>query len=375
MAKKPKAVKKSGATDESLETLRAQIDALDVELVALINRRATVATRIGQLKARDGRKAYAPSREKQVYERVGKLNQGPLPAEAFRSIYREIMSATIALEHPTRVCYFGKEGSNTHAAARSKFGSSVEYISGRDLRDVFLHVTRGWADYGLVPIENSTEGGVNQSIDLLAETRLKVASEIYLPIHHHLLSYAGLKEIKIVYSHPQAFAQCRTWMLGHMAEVERKEVGSTSEAAEMAAKDHKAAAIAGGLAAEIYKVPIIEHNIEDQQDNITRFFVLSEQASEPTGNDKTSLVVSLKDAPGALLRLLEPFQRHGINLSRIESRPNKRKAWEYNFFIDLHGHFKDAEVAATLKELEICARHLEVLGSYPSAPRVPGKAG
>jgi len=357
-----------------LTALRAQIDALDVKLVALINERARIAVQIGRLKAQSGDKPYAPSREIQVYQRVAKLNQGPLPNDAFRSIYREIMSATIAIEHPTRVCYFGQPGSFTHLAARNKFGASVEYIAARDLRDVFLSVTRGHSDYGVVPIENSTEGGVNQSIDLLADTRLKIASEIFLPIHQHLLSNAKLKDIKILYSHPQPFAQCRNWLNGHMGTVERKEVGSTAEAAERASKEPKAGAIAGVLAAEIYGVPIQAENIEDQQDNITRFFVIAEKMADPTGKDKTSLCVVLKDQTGALLKLLEPFHNNGINLTRIESRPSRRKVWEYNFFIDLEGHATDPQVAKTLRDLEARCRHVEILGSYPVASRIPTRA-
>lgn len=373
-AARPKPSRKGKAPAASsaagMDVHRARIDALDAQIVKLINERAGEASAIGKLKAKEGVKPYAAGREKQVYERVAKLNGGPLPDDAFRAIYREIMSATIALEHPTRVSYFGQPGSFTHQAARTKFGSSVEYSPARDMRDVFLAVSRGRADYGLVPIENSTEGGVNQSIDMLADTRLKIASEIFLPIHQNLLSHSKAKDIKILYSHPQAFAQCRTWIAGHLGEIERKEVGSTSEATARAAKERKAGAIAGVLAAELYGVPVQAENIEDQQDNITRFFVIAEKASDPTGADKTSVVLAVKDEPGALLRILEPFRRHGINMTRIESRPSRRRAWEYHFFIDLQGHADDPEVSATLKELEGCCRHLEVLGSYPSAPRL-----
>jgi len=356
---------------ESLATLRARIDALDARIVGLINERAGHARRIGKLKARDGVKAYAPSREIQVYQRVARLNEGPLPDDAFRAIYREIMSATIALEHPTRVCYFGQPGSFTHLAARTKFGSSVDYTAARDVRDVFQAVVRGKADFGVVPIENSTEGGVNESIDLLAEHRLKIASEIYLPIHQHLLSHAKPRDIKTIFSHPQGFAQTRQWVHGHLGNAIRRPVGSTAEAAQLASKDHASAAIAGELAAEIYQVPVQVHNIEDQPDNITRFFVIAEKFADPTGNDKTSLVISVSDKPGALLKLLQPFHRMGINLTRIESRPSKRRAWEYNFFIDMYGHAEDPRVKSTLREIEKQSRHLEILGSYPVAPRLP----
>jgi len=358
---------------DGLDVLRQNIDALDTQIVRLINERASNAVKIGAIKAAAGLKPYNPSREIQVYKKVAGQNKGPLSNDAFKAIYREIMSATIALEHPTRVAYFGQPGTFTHLAALTKFGASVHYIPRRDMRDVFLSVQRGEADYGVVPIENSTEGGVNQSIDMFGDTRLKIASEIYLPIHHYLLSKGKLKNIEVIYSHPQPFAQCRNWLQGNLGDVRRQEVNSTAHAAELAAKDPKAAAIGGKLASEIYDVPILASHIEDSPDNITRFFVVAECMAERTGNDKTSLVLSVKDEPGALLRLLQPFQDNRINLSRIESRPSKRRAWEYNFFLDLEGHFSDASVQHALKQLEGQVKHLEVLGSYPAAERTPNK--
>ena len=371
MAKRAQKSDHNGSrTGETLDELRHKIDALDAQIVALINERARNARRIGAIKARDGVKPYNPSREIQVYRKVAARNRGPLPNEAFKAIYREIMSATIALERPTRVAFFGQPGTFTHLAALTKFGASVEYVPTRDIRDVFLAVSRGRVDYGLVPIENSTEGGVNQSIDMFAETRLKIASEIYLPIHQHLLAKCPLKEIKVVYSFGQPFAQCRNWLTGHLGNAEKREVPSTAAAAERAAKEHGAAAIAGALAAEIYNIPILVENIEDSPDNITRFFVIAERMAERTGRDKTSLLLSIKDQPGALLRLLRPFQKNRINLSRIESRPSKRRAWEYHFFLDLAGHVEDPAVKRTLDELDGQVKHLEVLGSYPQAERM-----
>jgi len=360
---------------EELDDLRHQIDKLDAEIVSLINARAKTARQIGAIKAKAGIKPYNPSREIQVYKQVAARNSGPLPHEAFQAIYREIMSATIALERPTRVAYFGQPGTFTHLAARIKFGSSVEYIPARDIRDVFMAVSRGRADYGVAPIENSTEGGINQSIDMFSETRLKIASEIYLPIHHHLLSKSPLAQVRVVYSHPQPFAQCRNWVLGNLGSAAQREAGSTAAAAEMAAKEPHAAAIAGELAAEIYGIPIIVEHIEDVPDNMTRFFVVAERMAERTGKDKTSLLVSVRDEPGALLRLLQPFQAHSINLTRIESRPSKRRAWEYNFFLDFEGYVSDEKVQAALRELEGHARHVAVLGSYPAAERSPQGRG
>ena len=359
-----------GLPESGMEELRRKIDTLDAQIVSLINARAANAAKIGAIKAREGKKPYNPSREIQVYKKVAAQNTGPLPDDAFRAIYREIMSATIALERPSRVAFSpGPFGTFTHLAARTKFGASVEYIHTRDIREVFLAVARGHADYGVVPIENSTEGGINQSIDMFADTRLKIASEIYLPIHHYLLSRSPLKEIRMVYSHPQPFAQCRQWLTGNLGDVERREVSSTAAAAQLAAKEPYAAAIAGSLAAEIYQVPVVAENIEDTADNITRFFVVAERMAERTGRDKTSLLLSIKDEPGALLKLLKPFQSNRINLTRIESRPSKRRAWEYNFFLDLEGHVEDKAVQKTLRQLDGQVKHLEVLGSYPAAER------
>ena len=368
------AIENAAPGGEDLESLRRKIDALDSQIVSLINERAANASKIGAIKAKDGVKPYNPSREIQVYKKVVAQNKGPLPDEGMKAIYREIMSATIALERPSRVAFSpGPFGTFTHLAARTKFGASVEYFHTRDIRDVFLSVSRGHADYGVVPIENSTEGGINQSIDMFADTRLKIASEIYLQIHQNLLSQSPLKEIRVIYSHPQPFAQCRNWLQGNLGEIERREVGSTAVAAEMAAKDPHAAAIGGSLAAETYGVPIVAEHIEDSGDNITRFFVVAERMAERTGRDKTSLLLSIKDEPGALLKLLKPFQQNSINLTRIESRPSKRRAWEYNFFVDLEGHVEDEQVRKTLEQLESDVKFLEVLGSYPAAERSLGK--
>lgn len=354
-----------------LESLRRRIDDLDSRLVSLINERTATACEIGAIKKRTGVKPYNPSREFQVYKRVVARNTGPLPSEALRSIYREIMSATIALEHPTRVAYFGQPGTFAHLAATTKFGSAVEYLPARDIRDVFLAVSRARADYGVVPIENSTEGGVNQSIDMFGETRLKIASEVFLPIHHHLLSRCTLRQVRVVFSHPQPFAQCRHWLMANLPGVEQREASSTAAAAVLAAKHPHSAAIAGVLASHIYDVPIIAEHLEDATDNITRFLVVAERMAERTGRDKTSLLVAIRDEPGALLRLLEPFRTHSINLTRIESRPSKRRAWEYVFFIDMEGHIDDPQVRAAVNDVDARAKHLDVLGSYPAAERLP----
>ncbi|MHC4916727.1 MAG: prephenate dehydratase [Planctomycetota bacterium] len=357
--------------DDKLDALRKRIDDLDAEIVKLINDRAQCARDIGELKRSKGTGAFAPARERAVYERVLALNKGPLPAESIKAIYREIMSGSLALERCPRVAYLGPAGTFTHKAARSKFGSSVEYHPEPSVRDVFLEVSRGHSDYGVVPIENSTEGGVNQTIDCFFETQLKVCSEIYVAVHHNLMANCNREGVRVIYSHPQVFGQCREYIGANFPKVQQVECSSTTAAAERAGKEPGAAAIASDTAAEIYGLNVLEPAIEDNPDNVTRFFVISREAAPQTGNDKTSIMVSIKDAPGVLHTLLRTFSEHGINLTRIESRPSKKKAWDYYFFIDLLGHVEDGEVAGALDSLDASTRRLEVLGSYPRAEHVP----
>jgi chorismate mutase/prephenate dehydratase len=356
---------------DKLEELRRRIDDLDAQIVKLINERADCAKGIGELKRSKGAGAFAPARERAVYERVLALNKGPLPAESIKAIYREIMSGSLALERCPRVAYLGPAGTFTHKAARSKFGSSVEYHPEPSVKDVFLEVSRGHSDYGVVPIENSTEGGVNQTIDCFYETQLKVCSEIYVAVHHNLMAACSREEVKVIYSHPQVFGQCREYLGANFPRIQQVECSSTTAAAERASKDHYAAAIASDTAADIYGLGILERAIEDNPDNVTRFFVVSRQAAPRSGNDKTSLMFSIKDAPGVLHTMLKAFSDRGINLTRIESRPSKKKAWDYYFFIDLIGHIEDGAVVEALDDLAGSTRHLEVLGSYPRAEHVP----
>jgi chorismate mutase/prephenate dehydratase len=355
----------------SLEDLRKRIDDLDVEVVKLINERAQCAKEIGELKRSKGAGAFAPARERAVYERVLALNTGPLSAESVKAIYREIMSGSLALERCPRVAYLGPVGTFTHKAARSKFGSSVEYHPEASVRDVFLEVSRGHSDYGVVPIENSTEGGVNQTIDCFYETQLKVCSEIFVAVHHNLMANCPREAVKVIYSHPQVFGQCREYLGANFPRIQLLECSSTTAAAEKASKEYSAAAIASDTAADIYGLQVLERAIEDNPDNVTRFFVVARQPAPPSGNDKTSLMFSIKDAPGVLHTMLRAFSDRGINLTRIESRPSKKKAWDYYFFIDLLGHADDENVKEALAELANSTRHLEILGSYPRAEHVP----
>ena len=350
-----------------LEELRKRIDALDAEIVRLVNERARCAREIGELKRAQGAPVFVPARERAVYERVLALNAGPLPAEAFRAIYREIMSASLALERCPRVAYLGPPGTFSHKAARCKFGSSVEYHPATSFRDVFLEVSRGHADYGVVPVENSTEGGVTQAIDCFFETRLKMCSEIYVPVHHHLLARGAREAIRTIYSHPQVFGQCRQWLGANFPHAALVDCASTTLAAERAGREADAAAIGSDTAAEAYGLAILEEAIEDNPENVTRFVVIGREPAQRTGKDKTSLMFSIIDAPGALQGMLTPFSSRDINLTRIESRPSKKRAWDYYFFVDLDGHFEDPPVKAAIEELAGRCRHLEVLGSYPAA--------
>jgi chorismate mutase/prephenate dehydratase len=350
-----------------LDALRRRIDELDGDIVRLINERAACAKGIGELKRAQGAPAFVPAREQAVYDRVTALNAGPLSAEAVRSIYREIMSASLALERCPRVAFLGPAGTFSHQAARTKFGGMVEYRPEASFRDVFVAVSRGHADYGVVPLENSTEGGVTQSIDCFFETRLKICSEIYIPVHHNLLARCARGEIRTIYSHPQVFGQCRGYLGASFPHAVLVDCASTVAAAGRAAAEADAAAIASATAAEVCSLQVLEEAVEDNPENITRFAVIGREPAGRTGRDKTSLMFSIKDSAGALLGMIEPFSKRGINLTRIESRPSKKKAWDYYFFVDLEGHIEEEKVRAAVDELAGRCRHLEVLGSYPAA--------
>jgi chorismate mutase / prephenate dehydratase len=371
VAPEKKARRKTKPAPACLDELRRRIDELDTEIVRLINERARCAGRIGELKRAQGAPVFVPAREQAVYERVLKLNKGPLPPEAVRAVYREIMSASLALERCPRVAYLGPAGTFSHKAARSKFGSSVEYHPATSFRDIFLAVARGHADYGVIPVENSTDGGVNSAIDCFFETRLKICSEIFIPVHQNLLSRGAREAIRTIYSRPEVFGQCRQWLGANFPHAALLDCPSTTAAAERASKEDGAAAIGPDTAAELYGLRVVESAVEDNPENVTRFVVIARESAQRTGRDKTSLMFSISDAPGALLGMLEPFSKRGLNLTRIESRPSKKKAWDYYFFVDLDGHADDEPVKAAIEELAGRCRHIEVLGSYPAADALP----
>lgn len=352
---------------DDLKNLRNKIDRIDGTIMGLLNRRAKVVLEIGRIKRREKTNFYSPERESEVLRRLTGLNKGPFPNDALRIIFREIMSASLALEEPLKVACLGPLATFTHLAASRYFGSSAGIMPVEGIKDVFEAVYSGQADYGVVPIENSNEGVVSHTLDMFMDYELSIIGEIMLKITHNLLSKSGDKaRIRKVYSHPQATAQCRRWLERNLPGVSLYETASTAKAAEIAARDDEAAAIASELAAKMYDLWFVEHGIEDFKNNYTRFLVISREPSKRTGRDKTSLMFSVKDRPGALFSILEPFKKTRINLTKIESRPSKRKAWEYIFFVDLQGHMDDRKVRKVLDEVKEHCLYLKILGSYPA---------
>lgn len=351
---------------EVLSKLRHKIDTIDDEILDLLNERARVAQDIGHAKAGQGLEFYNPGREQAVFERLIARNSGPFPSEAIRRVYREIISASLSLEQPMKVAFFGPSATFTHQAAQKQFGFSAQLVAQKSIPAVFEEVRRGRADYGVVPVENTTEGIVSHTLDMFVESDLKINAEILLEISHDLLSLSGkMEDIEKVLSHPQALAQCRHWLEENLPDVPLVDASSTAMAARQAAEDSSVAAIASEIAASLYGLRIVKPKIQDNTNNLTRFLVVGRQLTSPTGHDKTSVLFIVADEPGVLCRMLEPFNKRGINLSKIESRPIKTKAWEYIFFLDLEGHVEDAAVAEALEDLQACCRSFKVLGSYP----------
>jgi chorismate mutase/prephenate dehydratase len=352
---------------DSIEDLRKEIDSLDEKIVELLNQRALLAAKIGEIKKGQSQGAYDPKREKEIYQHILSANQGPVSKEALLNIYKEIMSGMLMLEKEVKVAFLGPPGTFSHSAAKGKFGSSVEFVPARAIEDVFALVAREKTDYGVVPIETSSGGGVVDTMDVFMDYDVKVAAEVLLPVHHNLLSRSPRERVKKIYSKPEALAQCRQYLAANFPLAELISTASTTEAAQIASQEAGAAAIASAEAASLYEIPILEAEIEDSPQNLTRFFVLGRHPSQPTGSDKTSIMFSVKDEVGALYEMLLPFKEHNINLTRIESRPSRRRPWDYNFFVDLEGHRKDQEVKTALTELQTKCQYLQILGSYPKA--------
>ncbi|HJU84054.1 MAG TPA: prephenate dehydratase [Holophagaceae bacterium] len=364
---------------DPLAPLRRRIDAVDDELLRLLNDRARLVAEVGEVKRRTRGEGpfYVASRERAIVERLAAGNEGPFPTEALRPVFQEIFSACLALEKALRIAYLGPEATWTHAAVSHQFGLSAQALPMGTIEAVFAEVERGGADFGVVPVENSTEGMVGSTLDVFLDSALKISAEIVLPVDHALLLHPGADpgQVQRVYSHPQALAQCRRWLAAELPHAACVETGSTAEAARMAREDVHGAALASELAAKLYGLTVARRRVQDQARNFTRFLVLGARQAEPTGRDRCSLLLILQDGPGALLRLLQPLAARGLNLSRIESHPTRRRPWEYAFFLDLDGHPADPPVAAALEELQGLSASFRLLGAYPKAePASPGRA-
>ncbi len=354
----------------NLDELRRRIDALDVEIVQLLNKRAAVAVEIGRLKAASGSGVFAADREREVLGRVTELSQGPLGRNSLLAIYRELMSASFALERPCRVGCLGPAGSHSHEAAMCKFGGSVEYEPLTSIRAVFEELSRGHVDYGVVPVDNSSSGAVIDTLDAFAAHRTRICSEMYRPIHHNLLANCRQDEVEVIYSKPEVFGQCQRWLSETGLASKVATAPSTSRAAEQAASEKHAAAIGSTLAAKLYGLSILAANVEDNPNNATRFWVLGKDTPKPTGSDRTSIMLSTAHKAGALVEVLLVFQRAGINMTMLTSRPSNEAEMEYDFFVDIDGHAEEAMVGAALQEAGRHCKRLTVLGSYPRATEV-----
>ena len=352
-----------------LEKLRKGIDVLDEKIVKLLNERANVVVEIGKLKKEGKSPVYSPDREQKVFRRITKANKGPLSNKCLKAVYRELMSGSLALEKSLKAAYLGPPGTFTHMAAVSKFGSSIGYIPVKDIEGIFVEVANGRADCGVVPIENSIDGGVTDTLDMFMYYDVKICAEIIMPIKQNLLANCRREEIQKVYSKPQVFSQCRKWLSNNLPDAKLMDVASTTMAAKMASTEKNSAAIASMEAAELYKLDVVCSSIEDSHQNETRFLVLGKEYGKPTGNDRTSLMVGIMDRVGALYDMLKTFKDSGINLNKIESRPSKKKQWDYCFFIDFAGHCEEAPAKRALKELGTKCTDMVVLGSYPAAER------
>lgn len=353
-----------------LSQLRDRIDAIDEQILQLINQRATCAIEVAKTKVTQGDQGcfYRPDRESLVLRRIKQLNQGPLSNDSAMRFFRELMSICLALEKPLDVAFLGPEGTFTQQAAIKHFGHAVNTVPAETIADIFNRVENGHCQFGVVPVENSTEGTISYTLDRFINSPLKICGEVEIRVHQNLMTIAeNLESITEVLSHQQSLAQCRHWLDSHLPHALRREVSSNAEAAKLAAGSNNKAAIAGKLAAELYDLNIIEHNIEDEPNNTTRFIIIGQQNSASTNHDKTSLLVSTGNQPGALYKILEPFAQFGIGMLHIESRPSRQGLWDYVFFIDIEGHAEDETVAIALDKLKSRVGMMNVLGSYPKA--------
>ncbi|MBN1806949.1 MAG: prephenate dehydratase [Sedimentisphaerales bacterium] len=351
----------------SLEELRKKIDEIDHQLVKLLNERAQVVIEIGKLKSKTDKPVYSPDREKDVFARIIRANEGPLPDRCLTAIWRELMSGSFVLERPLRIGYLGPAGSFSHTASMLKFGQSVEYEPLADIKSIFDEVSKGHCDLGLAPVENTMGGGVIETLDALIDSNVKICAEVQMAIHHSLLGNCPLEKIEKIYSKPEVFSQCRNWLSATLKETQTIPVASTARAAQIAANEPNSAAIGSNIAAELYGLRIIFENIEDIANNITRFLVISKEDAKPTGEDKTAILFSTAHKAGALSDVLDVFKTYRINMTNIESRPSRKREWEYYFFVDFLGHRTDRNIQDGLTEARKHCLQLSILGSFPKA--------
>ena len=353
-------------TKQRLQQLRQEIDGVDDQILELLNHRAGLVIEVGRNKQESQGEFYVPSREKAIYERLVASNSGPFPADGLRRVFREIISASLSLEQPLKVAFLGPQATYTHVATMQQFGLSAQLVPLKSISAIFDEVARGRASYGVVPVENSNEGVVSHTLDMFMTSEQKIIAEILLEVSHDLLNLSGrVEEVRRVVSHPQALGQCRQWLEENLPDTPLVEASSTANAAQQAAEDEGTAAIASETAGVLYGLRVVKHKIEDNPNNFTRFLVIGRQGQGPSGRDKTSILFSVKDQAGVLYHMLEPFYKRNINLSKIESRPMKSKAWEYIFFLDMEGHAEEADVRAAIDELRGYCQFLKILGSYP----------
>ncbi len=349
-----------------LASSRDEIDKIDSTILRLLNRRAKYALEVAHIKRQQDLPIHVPERERAIIQRLLSENEGPFPSEALQIVYREIISASLALEEPQKIAFFGSEGTFTHLAAVRHFGSSGHYIPCESFRAIFESVEAGDAHYGLVPIENSIDGAVTYTLDMFVDSELKIAAEVFLEVSQHLLSKSGdLTKVQRIFSFQPPAAQCRLWLETHMRGIPILDASSTVKAAEIAALHDDSAAIAGEMAARIHDLKFVRRNIQDRKDNTTRFLVISKHSPKKSGEDKTSIMYSVRDRPGALYDSLFPFKERNINLTKIESRPSKRRAWEYIFFVDMEGHIEDLKIQEAIQQVRESCLSFRHLGSYP----------
>ncbi|ARQ46943.1 prephenate dehydratase [Oxalobacter formigenes] len=352
--------------EKLLKPLRDQIDAIDVQLLDLLNRRARVAQEVGHVKNKVDAPVFRPEREAQVLRGIADRNPGPLGNNELQTIFREIMSACRSLEKKVIVAYLGPEGTFSEQAVYQHFGKSINAIPCASIDEVFRAAEAGTADFGVVPIENSTEGAISRTLDLLMQTPLTISSEVSIPIHHNLMTLSGnMDGVRSICAHSQALAQCQGWLNQHYPNIMRQAVASNAEAARLASEDPAVAAIAGEIASQHYGLQVVSAHIQDEPQNRTRFAVIGHKETEPSGKDQTSLVLSVQNKAGAVYKMLAPLEKFGVSMTRFESRPAKTGAWEYYFFVDIEGHVKEEKIRLALAELKDSVAYFKVLGSYP----------